>query len=133
MQHREFWSEDVKLTLDSLQAGSKDIVQLWKRTSERDNTFQNIATNYKTATAPVLARGGILADDMGLGKTLQVISTILEGGPGTTLIVAPVGVMSNWSQQIERHVKTENALKVLMYHGTLFTSILGLTSLVVVY
>lgn len=56
---------------------------------------------------------------MGLGKTLQVISTILEGGPGTTLIIAPVGVMSNWSQQIERHVKTEKALKVLMYHGML--------------
>lgn len=54
---------------------------------------------------------------MGLGKTLQVISTILEGGPGTTLIVAPVGVMSNWSSQIEKHVKKEKSLKVLMYHG----------------
>ncbi|TVY33609.1 DNA repair protein RAD5A [Lachnellula subtilissima] len=95
---------------------SKDIVQLWKRVDKHN--FQNIATNYKTPIAPTLSRGGILADDMGLGKTLQVISTILEGGPGTTLIVAPVGVMSNWSSQIERHVKKENALKVLMYHGS---------------
>ena len=99
-------------------AGSEDVVQLWKRSTQRANHFQNIATQYSTQTAPTLARGGILADDMGLGKTLQVISTILEGGPGTTLILAPVSVMSNWVQQMERHVKKENALKVLTYHGS---------------
>lgn len=77
--------------------GSQDIVQLWKRDPHSQNRFQNIATQFSTTLAPVLARGGILADDMGLGKTLQVISTILEGGPGTTLIVAPVSVMSNVS------------------------------------
>jgi SWI/SNF-related matrix-associated actin-dependent regulator of chromatin subfamily A3 len=54
---------------------------------------------------------------MGLGKTLQVISVILEGGAGTTLIIAPVSVMSNWAQQMERHVKKKIALKVLTYHG----------------
>ncbi|KAH8678770.1 putative SWI/SNF-related matrix-associated actin-dependent regulator of chromatin subfamily A member 3-like 1 [Tricladium varicosporioides] len=98
--------------------GSQDIVQLWKRDPQSQNRFQNIATQFSTTLAPVLARGGILADDMGLGKTLQVISTILEGGPGTTLIVAPVSVMSNWAQQMERHVKKEHALKLLVYHGS---------------
>lgn len=76
--------------------GSKDVVQLWKRDPVRKNAFQNIATNYSSPTPPKLAKGGILADDMGLGKTLQVISLILEGSPGTTLILAPVTVMSNW-------------------------------------
>ncbi len=52
------------------------------------------------------------------GKTIQVISVILQGGPGTTLIVAPVSVMSNWVQQAERHVKKENSLKILTYHGS---------------
>jgi SWI/SNF-related matrix-associated actin-dependent regulator of chromatin subfamily A3 len=98
--------------------GSKDIVQLWKRPAARPKLFQNIASNYCTKEAPKLAKGGILADDMGLGKTLQVISLILEGAPGTTLILAPVSVMSNWVQQIERHVRKENALKVLTYHGS---------------
>jgi SWI/SNF-related matrix-associated actin-dependent regulator of chromatin subfamily A3 len=98
--------------------GSEDVVQLWKRQPHRPNFFQNIATQYSSPKPPVLARGGILADDMGLGKTLQVISTILKGGPGTTLIIAPVSVMSNWVQQIERHVKKENALKVITYHGS---------------
>ena len=98
--------------------GSKDVVQLWKRSTERQNVFQNIASHFSTSQAPTLAKGGILADDMGLGKTLQVISLILQGGPGTTLILAPVSVMSNWAQQIERHVKKENMLKVLTYHGS---------------
>ncbi len=59
----------------------------------------------------------MLADDMGLGKTLQVISLVLTGGPGSTLIVAPVGVMSNWEQQIKRHVHEKHMPKVLIYHG----------------
>jgi SWI/SNF-related matrix-associated actin-dependent regulator of chromatin subfamily A3 len=99
-------------------AGSTDVVQLWKRTPTRPNVFQNVATNYCTSSPPKLARGGILADDMGLGKTLQIISLILEGIKGTTLIMAPVSVMSNWVQQVERHVKKETGLKVLTYHGS---------------
>lgn len=65
--------------------GSTDIVQLWKRSPGVNNAFQNIATHFSTKTAPVLARGGILADDMGLGKTLQVISLILTGRYDTSL------------------------------------------------
>jgi SWI/SNF-related matrix-associated actin-dependent regulator of chromatin subfamily A3 len=98
--------------------GSTEVVQLWKRSEGRPNVFQNIATQFCTSTPPFLAKGGILADDMGLGKTLQVISVILEGGPGTTLIIAPVSVMSNWVQQAEKHVKKENALNILTYHGS---------------
>lgn len=60
---------------------------------------------------------------MGLGKTLQVISLILAGGPGTTLIVAPVSVMSNWSQQIQRHVLKENAPRTCIYHGSSKTAV----------
>lgn len=98
--------------------GSKDVVQLWKRSTVKADLFTNIATNFTTAREPHLARGGILADDMGLGKTLQVICMIVVGEPGTTLIIAPVSVMSNWSQQIQKHVKADRALKVLTYHGT---------------
>jgi len=97
--------------------GSTDICQLWKRDPKRPQAFLNVASGYSTAQAPQLARGGILADDMGLGKTLQLISVILEGSPGTTLILAPLSVMSNWAQQMERHVKKEHSLKVLTYHG----------------
>lgn len=54
---------------------------------------------------------------MGLGKTLEMISLILTGGTGATLIVAPVSVMSNWEQQIRRHVLPDKQPSVLVYHG----------------
>ncbi|KAF4513597.1 hypothetical protein G6O67_000847 [Ophiocordyceps sinensis] len=90
------------------------LVQLWARAR---GMYCNLASGFVTQSPPELCSGGILADDMGLGKTLQIISLILVGGPGSTLIVAPVGVMSNWKQQIERHVKSDQAPSVLIYHG----------------
>lgn len=95
--------------------GSPDSVQLWKRDAQ--GRYINIATNFTVAAPPGLLSGGILADDMGLGKTLQIISLIMTGGPGSTLIVAPVGVMSNWEQQFRRHVYEEHMPSVLIYHG----------------
>ncbi|KAI7561242.1 SNF2 family DNA-dependent ATPase domain-containing protein, partial [Hortaea werneckii] len=100
--------------------GSKDTIQLWKR-HESVDAFTNIATNYSTKEAPQLASGGILADDMGLGKTLEMISLIIADaekfGRGSTLIVSPLSVMSNWSGQIAHHVHENMALKVYIYHG----------------
>lgn len=102
--------------------GSDDVVQLWKREGHK---FRNIATNYSTSNAPPLASGGILADDMGLGKTIQVISLVLAslqpkspGATTTTLIISPVGVMSNWKDQMNDHTHPENAPQVLIYHGS---------------
>lgn len=99
--------------------GSKEAVQLWKRDPKRQGVFVNIASNFTSLTTPTLFRGGILADDMGLGKTLQIISLIATGGGNgsPTLILAPMSVMSNWSTQIERHVKKTSPLKVFTYHG----------------
>ncbi|KAI0011614.1 SNF2 family N-terminal domain-containing protein [Xylariaceae sp. FL0662B] len=96
--------------------GSGDIVQLWKR--DKRGNFFNLASSHTTHTRPKLLSGGVLADDMGLGKTLQVISLILTSGfgEGPTLIVAPPGVMSNWEQQIQQHVKTDRIPRVWRYH-----------------
>lgn len=95
--------------------GSNDVVQLWRR--DPKGRCWNIASDFVTTSPPNLLSGGILADDMGLGKTLQVISLMLTGGKGTTLIVAPVSVMSNWDQQIKRHVKPDDQPSVFTYHG----------------
>lgn len=103
--------------------GSDDAVQLWKRNKQDKRVFTNIATNFSVKDKlPVLASGGILSDDMGLGKTLEMISLMVADPKAskdckTTLIVAPVGVMSNWSGQIAQHVKEDHALQVLVYHG----------------
>jgi SWI/SNF-related matrix-associated actin-dependent regulator of chromatin subfamily A3 len=95
--------------------GSKDVVQLWRR--DNKDRYWNIASSFVTTTKPKLLSGGVLADDMGLGKTLQIISLILTGGKGSTLIVAPVSVMSNWAQQIQRHVLPDHLPSVFIYHG----------------
>ena len=103
---------------------SDDAVQLWKRSQHNANIFTNIATNFSLKNQePTLASGGILSDDMGMGKTLEMISLMVAGTntsiqSKSTLIVAPVGVMSNWSGQIAHHVKAEHALRVLTYHGS---------------
>ncbi|PYI09985.1 hypothetical protein BO78DRAFT_435423 [Aspergillus sclerotiicarbonarius CBS 121057] len=105
----------------SLPGDSGDVVQLWKKNG---NKYTNIATNYSMSQAPPLASGGILADDMGLGKTIQIISLILANSQpktpessSTTLIVSPVGVMSNWRNQARDHTHSDKAPKVLIYHG----------------
>lgn len=106
--------------------GSKDVVQLWQRHSQIPNAFTNLATNF-SVTNPALASGGILADDMGLGKTIQTISLIMadrelgrksSDACNATLILAPVSVMSNWSTQIQKHVKPEHALNIMFWHGS---------------
>jgi SWI/SNF-related matrix-associated actin-dependent regulator of chromatin subfamily A3 len=85
--------------------GTQDVVQLWQRHATTRGAFTNIATKFSEQD-PVLASGGILADDMGLGKTIQIVSLIMADrelgrrapdSSDTTLILAPVSVMSNWS------------------------------------
>ncbi|KAF2744112.1 hypothetical protein M011DRAFT_521232 [Sporormia fimetaria CBS 119925] len=105
--------------------GSSEVVQLWQRHPSMPNAFINLATNFAQMNPP-LASGGILADDMGLGKTIQVISLIMadrELGRGAsdacnaTLILAPLSVMSNWSTQMEKHIREKHALRIMFYHG----------------
>jgi SWI/SNF-related matrix-associated actin-dependent regulator of chromatin subfamily A3 len=108
--------EDPELPVDE----ASDAIQLWKRDAR--GRYVNIASNFVSSKPPQLLSGGILADDMGLGKTLQVISLILSDETaaitrGPTLIVAPVTVMSNWEQQVARHVLPEHSPRICIYHG----------------
>ena len=67
-------------------------------------------------------KGGVLADDMGLGKTIQMLSLIVtrqseDPRKKTTLIVAPVALMRQWSQEIESKIKRQHRLTVFVQHG----------------
>lgn len=64
--------------------------------------------------------GGILADSMGLGKTIQATATMVANPSDdprckTTLIVAPLALLDQWSKEI-RH-KTYGQLSILIFHG----------------
>ncbi|GAB7349270.1 hypothetical protein MBLNU459_g8418t1 [Dothideomycetes sp. NU459] len=109
--------------------GSTEFVQLWRRHEKVQSAFTNIATSFSIKGQDlVLASGGILADDMGLGKTLEMISLMVSDAENSkrrhsveamsTLIIAPLSVMSNWSDQIARHVRKDQPLRVYIYHGT---------------
>jgi superfamily II DNA or RNA helicase len=58
--------------------------------------------------------GVLLADDMGLGKTLQALAFLAwvresHASRQPALVVAPTGLLSNWAEEIERHLAA-NAL-----------------------
>jgi len=71
--------------------------------------------------SPATCRGALLADDMGLGKTLQVLTFIawcVEHDPGIDpfLIVAPVALLENWKEEMEKFFMP-GALSVLTLYG----------------
>ena len=73
------------------------------------------------ALSPNECRGALLADDMGLGKTLQLLTFIancLEENPQTEpfLIVAPVSLLENWQDEMNKFF-TPNTFPLLTLYG----------------
>ncbi|PFH50907.1 hypothetical protein AMATHDRAFT_3537 [Amanita thiersii Skay4041] len=84
--------------------------------------YYNVATNTPQVQAPILGRGSICADAMGLGKTLTMLSLIIatkDDNPSdyskTSLIVAPLSVLSNWEQQIPEHCAPGSLTYIVYY------------------
>lgn len=72
--------------------------------------------------SPEQVSGALLADDMGLGKTIQLLTFImhfLENEPDSdpVLIVAPVSLLDNWEQELNRFFYTSQ-LSVLKLYGS---------------
>ncbi|MEF8723337.1 MAG: DEAD/DEAH box helicase [Candidatus Accumulibacter delftensis] len=76
--------------------------------------------------SPSSCRGALLADDMGLGKTIQLLTFIaacLESDPGIepVLIVAPVALLENWQEEIEKFF-LPGTLPVLTLYGAVLST-----------
>eukprot|EP01052_Picozoa_sp_SAG31_P010736 SAG31_NODE_596_length_13674_cov_3.806409_10_plen_110_part_00 len=63
--------------------------------------------------------GGILGDEMGLGKTIQTLSFIsalkAAGQPGPHLVVTPLAVLINWTNEIKKFTPGLSFCKI---HGS---------------
>lgn len=77
--------------------------------------------------SPEHCRGTVLADDMGLGKTLQLLTFItscFEADPSLApaLVVAPVALLENWRNELDRFFEP-GALPLLMLYGATLKSL----------
>lgn len=70
--------------------------------------------------SPDRCRGTVLADDMGLGKTLQLLTLIasaFESDPTLppALVVAPVALLENWRNELDRFFQPGTFPVLLLY------------------
>lgn len=77
--------------------------------------------------SPEHCRGTLLADDMGLGKTLQLLTFIancFEAEPNLppALVVAPVALLENWRNELDRFF-LPGALPILTLYGSTLKSL----------
>lgn len=65
--------------------------------------------------------GALLADDMGLGKTIQVLTFLAwvrrEAKIGPFLVIAPTGLLNEWVQQHDQHLKSPGLGELLKAYG----------------
>ncbi|KAE8352535.1 SNF2 family N-terminal domain-containing protein [Aspergillus coremiiformis] len=102
--------------------------------------YREIISGIVRDDEPPQTLGGLLADMMGLGKTLSILSLVVsslvaarewsamapstdlvQSLPGirntrTTLLVAPLSAVNNWTFQVKEHLK-ENAISYHVFHG----------------
>ena len=90
--------------------------------SLKDHQLEGVAwLQHMWRNSPRACRGALLADDMGLGKTLQLLTfmaAVVESEPDAEpfLVVAPVSLLENWKQEIEKFF-APGALQVLTLYG----------------
>lgn len=77
--------------------------------------------------APEHVTGCLLADDMGLGKTIQLLAFIVNYLEKSTdskpcLVVAPVSLLDNWQNELEKFFDSSNIKTLKLYGKTLSDS-----------
>ena len=96
--------------------------RLRKEVSLKEYQLEGVAwLQHLWRLSPAACRGALLADDMGLGKTIQLLALIarcLEDDPHIEpfLIVAPVSLLENWREEIEKFFEP-CTLPVLTLYG----------------
>lgn len=88
----------------------------------KDHQMEGVAwLQFLWSKSPAECRGALLADDMGLGKTIQLLAFMaaaVEADPKCDpfLVVAPVSLLENWKEEIEKFFE-KGSLPVLTLYG----------------
>jgi len=91
----------------------------------KDHQLSGVAwLQHLWSLSPRECRGALLADDMGLGKTLQLLTFIaacLEENSIAEpfLIVAPVSLLENWREEMEKFFMPNTFPLLMLYGGDL--------------
>lgn len=89
--------------------------------SLKDHQISGVAwLQHRWKNSPTSFRGVVLADDMGLGKTIQVLTFISQcneftQGLDPSLIVAPVSLLENWKDEIDKFFEPGSMRVVTLY------------------
>lgn len=100
-------------------------VRLRKQVSLKDHQRKGVAwLLHLWAQSPGECRGALLADDMGLGKTLQLLAfmaCVLEKEPAGEpfLVVAPVSLLENWLEEIDKFFEPGTFRTLTLYGDAL--------------
>lgn len=114
---------EARKTALSLPAGLQPCLPAALRPSVmlKDHQLVGVAwLQHLYSNAPDACRGALLADDMGLGKTLQLlvfIQSCLEKDQGLepVLIVAPLTLLENWKEEVEKFFRPGTMPMVILY------------------
>ena len=88
----------------------------------KDHQLSGVAwLQHLWSLSPTACRGALLADDMGLGKTVQLLTFIAaaleeKSDIDPFLIVAPVSLLENWKEEIDKFF-SPGAMRVLTLYG----------------
>jgi Holliday junction resolvase len=113
--------EDRRTALDAAGQAARLPGALLPGTELKDHQRRGVAwLQALWAQSPTHCRGALLADDMGLGKTLQLLTfmaELIETEPGLDpmLVVAPVALLDNWREEIDKFFRPGTFPLVTLY------------------
>ena len=114
--------EEARRDILTASPGQPKLPRALKRDVQlKDHQRSGIAwLQYLFSKSPNYCRGVVLADDMGLGKTLQLLTLMMasfEERPNRdpALVVAPVSLLENWKEEIEKFFYSDPAFVLTAY------------------